>query len=116
LKTAARKQDLAARYGGEEMALVLPGTSRATGAIIADTIRRAVAAQCVQSENQTVHVTVSIGVATAEVGGRLTSPAHLIKAADLAVYAAKHGGRNCVKVCALPSGSAATPATATAAA
>jgi len=36
------------------MALILPGTSRATGAIIADTIRRAVAAQSIESDGKTV--------------------------------------------------------------
>ena len=44
LGSAARSTDLAARYGGEEMALVLPGTSRATAAAIAESIRRAIAA------------------------------------------------------------------------
>jgi diguanylate cyclase (GGDEF)-like protein len=59
------------------------------------------------TDEATVNVTVSIGVATAEPGGPLTSPAHLLKAADMAVYAAKHGGRNCVKVFALPKTAAA---------
>ena len=107
LKTAVRKQDLAARYGGEEMAMVLPGTTRATAAAIAETIRRAIAVKGVKCEKATVPVTVSIGVATAEKGGPLVGPAHLLKAADLAVYAAKHGGRNCVKVFALKSSAAA---------
>jgi PleD family two-component response regulator len=47
LRTAARAQDLAARYGGEEMALVLPGTTRATAAAIAESVRRAIAARSV---------------------------------------------------------------------
>jgi PleD family two-component response regulator len=46
-------------------------------------------------------VSASIGVATLEPGGPLKSAPHLIKAADMAVYAAKHGGRNCVRVFAL---------------
>jgi diguanylate cyclase (GGDEF)-like protein len=107
VKSAARMQDLAARYGGEEMILVLPSTPKATAAIIADTIRRSIMAKKIFTDEATVNVTVSIGVATAEPGGPLTSPAHLLKAADMAVYAAKHGGRNCVKVFALPKTAAA---------
>lgn len=98
LKSAARPQDLAARYGGEELALILPGTARPIGAVIAETIRRAVAAQPIKSGKQPIPVTISVGVATFEPGGPMTEVAHLIKAADMAVYAAKHAGRNCVKI------------------
>jgi two-component system, cell cycle response regulator len=100
-QAAKRPQDLAARYGGEEMVLVLSGTSRQKAAVIADTVRRAIGAKKIKCGNTVLSVTVSIGVATAEPGGLLSTPAHLVKAADMAVYAAKHGGRNCVKVFAL---------------
>ena len=102
LKSAARASDLAARYGGEEMALILPGTTRQTAAAIAESFRRAVGAKPVQTETVALPITISIGVATFEPGCLLKEPAHLLKAADLAVYAAKHGGRNCVKVFNLP--------------
>jgi len=98
LKTAARKIDLAARYGGEEMALCLPNTNRATAAAIADSIRKAVAAKPVSDGGATIPVTASFGVASIEPGSSLRTPAQLIKAADLALYHAKHSGRNCVKV------------------
>jgi diguanylate cyclase (GGDEF)-like protein len=89
---------LAVRYGGEEFVLVLPETPRATGTAIADTIRRAVAAQPVVCGEHKIAITVSIGVATLESGSPLSHPAHLVKAADMATYAAKHAGRNCVKI------------------
>lgn len=101
LKSATRAQDLAARYGGEEMILVMPGTGRATAAAVAESIRRTLAARPIACEGASLPVTVSIGVATRESGGPFREPGHLLKAADLAVYAAKHGGRNCVKVFAL---------------
>lgn len=101
LGSVARPQDLAVRYGGEEMCLVLPGTPRAVAAAIAESIRRAIGAKPVQAGKATITVTASIGVASYEPGGPLTAPAHLIKAADLAVYNAKHSGRNCVKVFAI---------------
>ena len=114
LSAATRAQDLAARYGGEEMCLVLPGTARPTAAAIAESIRRAVAARPVPiAEGQTLPVSASIGVATFEPDGPLYAPAHLLKAADLAVYAAKRAGRNCVRVFA--PAKQVTPATVRAA-
>ncbi|HEY8666401.1 MAG TPA: HDOD domain-containing protein [Tepidisphaeraceae bacterium] len=101
LRTATRSQDLAARYGGEEMVLVLPGTTRATAAAIAESVRRAIAAKPILCDRIQLKITASIGVAVYEPGSPLKQPAHLIKAADMAVYAAKHGGRNCVRVFAL---------------
>jgi diguanylate cyclase (GGDEF)-like protein len=103
LRTAARATDLAARYGGDELTLVLPGTGKSTAAAIAESIRRTVAAKPIQWEKQGVSATVSVGVATLEAESPLKQAAHLLKAADLALYAAKHGGRNCVKVFSLPA-------------
>jgi diguanylate cyclase (GGDEF)-like protein len=102
LGSAARAQDLAARYGGEELALVLPGTSRATAAAIAESIRRAIAARPVNVGAANLPITASIGVACLEPGSPFREPAHLLKAADLAVYNAKRSGRNCVRVFTLP--------------
>jgi diguanylate cyclase (GGDEF)-like protein len=108
LRTAARPQDLAARYGGEEMALLMPQTPRATAAAVAETVRRAIAANPVNCGNGVqLPVTASIGVACFEPGGLLRHRAQLIKAADLALYHAKHSGRNCVKVFTLKPAQAA---------
>jgi diguanylate cyclase (GGDEF)-like protein len=113
LMTAARAQDLAARYGGEELCLVLPGTTRATAALIGESVRRAIAARAVVVGATPLSVTASVGVAAVEPGDPLKEPAHLLKAADLAVYAAKKGGRNCVRVFSLPAApAAAKPAAA----
>jgi diguanylate cyclase (GGDEF)-like protein len=98
LSTATRTQDLAARYGGEEMVLVLPATGRSTAAAIAESIRRAIASRPVPCREINLPITASIGVACYEPNGPFKEPAHLVKAADMAVYAAKHAGRNCVRV------------------
>jgi diguanylate cyclase (GGDEF)-like protein len=98
LRAAAKPTDLPARYGGEELAVVLPGVTRLAAASLAETIRRAAAAREINCGKVSVPVTVSIGVATFEPGGPFRDVAHLVKAADLAVYAAKRAGRNCVRV------------------
>ena len=102
LGNSARSQDLAARYGGEELSLVLPGTGRSTAAAIAESIRRSIEAKPTSAgPGLNLPVTASIGVATMEPGDPFREPAHLLKAADLAVYNAKGSGRNCVKVFSL---------------
>ena len=83
------------------MVLILPGTERSVAVAIADSIRRAVAAKPIPAGEAELSVTISIGVAVME--PLFKEPAHLLKAADMAVYAAKHGGRNCVKVFSLKS-------------
>jgi two-component system cell cycle response regulator len=97
LSTLARPCDLAARYGGEEMALIIPGAHRATAAAVAESIRKTIASfpPAVAGVSE---LTVSIGVATLELAGGIKEPAHLLKAADMALYAAKNAGRNCVRV------------------
>jgi diguanylate cyclase (GGDEF)-like protein len=98
LKSAAGPADMAARYGGEELALVLPNTTKLNAAATAEKIRRAVCAKPMVFGNVSVPVSVSIGVAAIEQRLPFKEVAHFVKAADLAVYAAKHLGRNCVKV------------------
>jgi two-component system, cell cycle response regulator len=98
LRTAARSQDLACRYGGEEMTLILPGTTRTTAAATAETVRRVICARPIPIDGGTLNVSASIGVASFEPGGPLKTAAHVVKAADLALYNAKHSGRNCVKI------------------
>lgn len=102
LLAAARACDVACRYGGEELALVLPKTPRTTAAAIAETVRRAICARPLPiGKEQMLAVTASLGVATMEPGSPIQTTEQLIKAADLALYNAKKSGRNCVKVFAL---------------
>jgi diguanylate cyclase (GGDEF)-like protein len=111
VSASAKEGDMAARYGGEEMVLVLPGATRQAAAAAADVVRKAIAARPIDcGNNLTLPITVSVGVAALEPGMPFKEPAHLLKAADLALYAAKNAGRNCVKVFALPKAPSASPA------
>jgi diguanylate cyclase (GGDEF)-like protein/PAS domain S-box-containing protein len=88
-----RPGDFAARYGGEEMALVLPSTPAAGALVIAERARQAVRALAIPHENNEGGiVTISLGVATTS--GATDTPESLIEAADRALYSAKEGGRD----------------------
>lgn len=88
-----RKSDTAARFGGEEFAILLPEIQGAPGLAVAEKIRVRIAESTVEAEGNQLNVTVSIGVASFD-GFNRTSPADLLRAADRAMYAAKNGGRN----------------------
>ena len=94
-----RAADLAARYGGEEFMVVLPDTDSRGATEIAERLRIEVEVLGVPhafSATASV-VTISIGVASL-VPEQHLDPSHLIKLVDTRLYAAKHEGRNRVKV------------------
>jgi diguanylate cyclase (GGDEF)-like protein len=91
------EDDLAARYGGEELALLLPGRDLRQARRLAERLRHKVEAAAMAHPDSPVapHVTVSIGVGVIWPDAD-TSPERLIANADRALYAAKANGRNCV--------------------
>lgn len=92
LRGISRAEDLVFRYGGEEFAVILPGTALATAVKVAERIRRMVAVETFKWEEAIIPITVSIGVASAT--GPAGTGMDLIQAADAALYQAKEGGRN----------------------
>jgi diguanylate cyclase (GGDEF)-like protein/PAS domain S-box-containing protein len=88
---ALRAVDMLVRWGGEEFLVVLPDTVADAAMVAAERLRTALAKTEVSaSDGPTVRFTVSIGVAVP-----LTdNPGELLRRADLALYAAKAGGRN----------------------
>lgn len=86
----ASKVGIACRYGGEELAIVLPELSRAEAATVAETARREIAALRVDG----MQVTASLGVAAYRMSHQQTSD--MVVSADEALYRAKEAGRNCV--------------------
>jgi diguanylate cyclase (GGDEF)-like protein/PAS domain S-box-containing protein len=99
LEGAVGATDILARYGGEEIAVILPSTDTAGAVEVAEKMRSAIEALRLTHEGRPEgggHVTASIGAATAlaRQGGTISSPKSLLLAADTAMYKAKTGGRN----------------------
>jgi diguanylate cyclase (GGDEF)-like protein len=82
---------LVARHGGEEFAALLVGVTNEQATQYAEAIRRDCAASEVPSEDGSVRITVSIGIASFHGENDL---AKIMRIADQALYVAKHGGRD----------------------
>ena len=95
MSIAARANDVVARLGGEEFAVLLPDTSLADAALLAEKIRAAVeSVNMVSLAGVEFQFTVSIGVAKAT--HEDASEANVVARADAALYQAKNSGRNWV--------------------
>jgi diguanylate cyclase (GGDEF)-like protein len=93
IRREVRPVDRIARYGGEEFAIILPETTPAGALATAERIREIVATRPIPvNHERQVSLTVSIGLATFP--DDADSEEKLVGAADQALYAAKHGGRD----------------------
>jgi len=86
--------DLAVRYGGEELLVLLPKTSATEAIRVAERIRRSIEGLCIPHEALGPRCTVSISCGAAAAPVSTISAQELIAAADAALYAAKRNGRN----------------------
>ena len=94
VSTLVRPTDRVGRFGGEEFIVLLHDATPHGAETTADRIRRAVAAESVAVNEESISVTLSVGVATARQTDRDVQD--VIERADLALYAAKNSGRNAV--------------------
>ena len=97
LRGNTRVFDSVARYGGEEFVIVMPGTGPVEASAAAERLRSAVEEiEFYASSTPRIPLTVSIGVACTPAPA--CSPELLLQAADVALYEAKHNGRNRVEM------------------
>ena len=90
-----RSIDVIGRYGGDEFAVVLPGTDASAAEMVAERVCHEVRKLYIEnSSTVTGFATISIGIAT-RLAFREPTPEGLLSAADDALYAAKRAGRNC---------------------
>jgi len=95
MRQQVRESDLVCRFGGEEFAILLSGTTTTEASLVAERIRRGSSVVRVLTNDALVGVTVSIGVAV--LGSHGDDLSELLKAADKALYRAKRTGRD--RVC-----------------
>jgi len=96
LAKEARATDMVARYGGEEFVVLMPETDAAGALAVAERMRARICSAPFPTSRGPLPVTISLGVASVPRNGK--EKAGLLEAADQALYASKHAGRNRVTV------------------
>lgn len=94
VRTFKRKGDFVARYGGEELAVLLRDSRSDDGLRLGERLRETIAALAIPHESQALKVTASVGVADWQRGEAATE---WLARADAALYRAKQSGRNRVE-------------------
>jgi two-component system cell cycle response regulator len=92
MKDTLRAQDILARFGGEEFALILPETNNENAFALAEKLRVKIEKTVFEYEGTKIAVTISIGVATLKTAH--AGPDDLLAEADKNLYVAKDAGRN----------------------
>jgi len=95
IRACIRQIDVAARYGGDEFAIILPNTALEDAINVADRIVKMVSSSPITWDHNKIDLSVSVGVG--QYGGDC-SPGDVTKATDEAMYEAKQGGKNRVVV------------------
>ena len=91
-----RSADVLARYGGEELILLLPESGKEQAWSVAESIRKAVAVQALEFERDLIRLSLSAGIA--EISPADDGLERAIRRADHALYEAKSAGRNCCRL------------------
>ncbi len=105
LERGIRRIDLAGRYGGEELGVILPGTDAEGAQLVAERCRSLIEAlRTEDARGHVVKVTASVGCA-AHPSPEAVCADDLVRRADRALYAAKADGRNCVRASTSDRGS-----------
>jgi len=89
-----REIDIVGRFGGEEFCVVLPDTDTEGARVVAERIRKSAEKRLIKAYDNTVRVTLSIGIAIYPSDGKMLE--EMMDKADWALYRAKSQGRNCV--------------------
>jgi diguanylate cyclase (GGDEF)-like protein len=95
LKAQIRHRDIIARYGGEEFVVVLPDCDLEHTRLWAERVRKQIAETPLVIDNQTVCITISIGIASSN--STVYKLDEVLRLADTALYTAKNAGRNQVQ-------------------
>jgi two-component system, cell cycle response regulator len=93
LSSSVRAEDVTARFGGEELAVVCRDMNEFDAVVLADRVRAIVAEEIVVPDGPALRLTVSVGVAVIPKAG-IRADDDLVKAADAALYLAKRKGRD----------------------
>jgi diguanylate cyclase (GGDEF)-like protein len=97
LQNSVRSYDMVGRYGGEEFLVALNKRDPASAVSRAENLRSVIGGRPIQTGNKPISVTISIGLALSTDFGQCTVD-EIMHAADMALYAAKAAGRNCVRL------------------
>ena len=92
-----RRSDISFRYGGEEFIIICPNTNKQEALIVGERIRKTIENKVFNYESQDIKITISIGISEYRHNSKI-SIFQCVKESDIAMYEAKHRGRNRVVV------------------